>query len=89
MRRVALLIVAVIICMGACHKDPHEDIIAASPALTQIDGPLHIDAPDYGESLDQKRSEFSQKMQEIKRTLRVRRVQQRIDTIEVCRPEID
>jgi hypothetical protein len=86
MKRIALLIAAVIICMGGCHKEPHEDIVAARPAFQPYVNELHIDPPDYGESLEQKRAEFSRKAQELKRTLRIRRMQQRIDTIEVARP---
>jgi hypothetical protein len=87
MKRIALLIAAIIICMAGCYKEPNEEaVVIARPIANTYMGDLHVYAPDYGESLEQKRGEFSKKMQEIKRALKVRRLPQRMDSIEVCRP---
>ncbi len=90
MKRVVLLIAAVLVCMGGCYKETQEDTaIVARPITQTYVGELEIVRPDYGESLEQKRGEFSRKVQELKRTIRVRRLPMRTDTIEVCRPVID
>ena len=90
MKKVFLLISAVIICIGGCYKEPQEDqAIAARPTMQErYANELYVKAPDYGESLEQKRSEFAEKLQEIKQSLKVWRVQQRIDTLQVARPPI-
>lgn len=89
MKRIILLLVFAFVTMGGCYKH-------------NFDNELSIKAPDQdtvfcqvdechtvGESLDQSRVLFSQKMQELKRALiRQRHSQQRVDslTLETARP---
>lgn len=71
--------------MGGCHKYEHElHIEAPEQDTTQV--PEVCMETHYQESLDVKRLEFVQKMHELKRALRVQRVQQRVDTPIIALP---
>lgn len=85
MKRVFLLTMIVIVCMGGCHKYDHELSIEA-PAQDTAQTDEVCAETHYQESLNVKRLEFVQKMHELKRALRVHRVKQRIDTPIIALP---
>lgn len=87
MKRIFLLMLIIFICMGGCYKHNFEhDLTIKAPeqcAMNKSPG----ECSTVGESLEMKRAEFVQKMQELKIIVNKQRpVQQRMDSIIVVFP---
>lgn len=86
MKRIFLLMLIVLVCVGGCYKHNFEHDLSIKPpecAINKSSGKCAT----VGESLEMKRVEFVQKLHELKRlTGRPQRVQQRMDSIIVVFP---